>query len=153
MKLRNILIGCVALLVICAVAVAVAFAVAGPAISNIFNSIAAPITASNDFMNAVVAKDYTKAYGLVHSSQQTSFGGSSDGMKQLFSGNGWEPSAFTFSQMQSLTTGDAVVNDTGTFSGTTKYITMFLRKDGDVWKILGFNVSTTQPTAIPTSSS
>jgi hypothetical protein len=61
----------------------------------VINAVAAPITANNDFINALIAKDYTKAYAMVHPSQQTSFGGSPEGMQQTLSERGWEPSSYT----------------------------------------------------------
>src|SRR5260221_7238383 len=78
-----------------------------------FNTIAAPITTSNDFMTALIAKDYAKAYDMVIPDQQSAFGGSADGMQQLFSSKGIEPSSFTFTNINIGS--DAVVNGTGTF--------------------------------------
>lgn len=149
MKRRNLLVGCVALLVICAVVAGVGWVLVGPAILNVINAVAAANNASNVFMNTVIAKDFTKAYGMVHPSQQTSFGGSPDQMKQLFTSNDWIPSSFTSTNAQAGT--DAIVNGTGNFGGTTKYVEIDLRKDGDTWKILGFRADVNPPTVTPSS--
>src|SRR5262249_37336136 len=100
-------------------------------------------------MTAVKAQDYAKAYNMVHPSQQADFGGSPDGMKQKFSAAGWEPTTFTLTNIN--VSGDATVNGTGTFGGSQKYIYIYLRKDGDTWKILGLGINRTAPTATPTS--
>lgn len=144
---RNLIIVAVVLIVGALVCVGVVFAVAGPAISNVFNAIAAPITASNDFMNALIAKDYTKAYGMVHPSQQEAFGGDVAGMEQVLSEQGLLPSIYTFANVQIGT--DALVNGTGTFGGKTKYVYISLRKDGETWKIIGMEVNDNAPTATP----
>ncbi|MHB8625781.1 MAG: hypothetical protein ACYDBJ_01435 [Aggregatilineales bacterium] len=145
---RSIVTVIIVLVIACIALAGIAYVVAGPAIINLFNAIAAPISASNDFMNDLIAKDYTKAYSLIHPSQQANFGGSAQAMQQSFSGQ--EPSSYTFASAQTLTTGQTVVNGTGNFGGTTKYVTMFLQKDGDTWKIVQFGISDNQPTAIPT---
>src|ERR1041385_3452395 len=142
MKLRNILIGCgIVLVVICIGGAAIVY-FGGKAVVD---TIGAPITASNDFMAALIAKDYTKAYGMVIPAQQASFGGSPDGMQQLISGKGWEPTSYTFLNFQLGS--DAIVNDTGVFGGSTKYVYINLRQDGGTWKILGLDVNDTAPTA------
>ena len=115
------------------------------------NILADPLTAGNDFMNALIANDFTKAFGMVYPSQQINFGGTPDGMRQLFMGKGWTPSSFTSTGVAALTSGQVVVNGTGNFDGNIKYVTLVMENDGDAWKIAGFNVSTNQPTAIPTA--
>ena len=146
---KSILTIVIVLVVACIVVAGLAYVVAGPAISGLINAVAAPITASNDFMNALIAKDYTKAYGMVHSSQQSSFGGSPEAMQQQFSTQGLQPTTYKFANVQVGT--DALVNGTGTFGGNTKYVYISLRKDGDTWKILGLDVNDNAPTATPTS--
>jgi len=137
----------VILLIVAAVVCVGAVAVAWPAISNVVNAVAAPITASQDFMNDLIAKNYTKAYAMVHSSAQQEFGGSADAMQQLLSDNGITPSTFTFTNVQ---LGDnALVNGTGTFDGKTRYVYIILAKDGDPWKIVNIRVSDDAPTATP----
>lgn len=131
----------------------IVWVVAGPAITNLFNALAVPLSTSNDFMTAVQAKNYTTAYGMIISSQQTSFGGSADGMQQLFEGNGWEPTDYKSTNVATYTSGQTLVNGTGTFGGTTKYVSIVLQKEGDTWKIAGFSASTTPPTPEATSSS
>lgn len=144
---RTIIIVVVALILGVVVCGGIALAVAGPAISNLFNAFAAPITASNDFMNALIAKDYTKAFTMIHPEQQEAFGGDADGMEQILSEQGIEPSTFTTTNVQIGT--DALVNGTGTFNGSMKYVYVSLRKDGDTWKILGIEVNNNAPTATP----
>src|SRR5882757_3012401 len=97
---RRILTAVIVLIIACVVLGGIAYVVAGPAIGKLINAFAAPISANNDFMTALIAKDYTKAYSLIHPSQQASFGASPDGMKQMFGTNGWEPSTYTFSNIQ-----------------------------------------------------
>src|SRR5258708_462948 len=142
MKLRNILIGCGIVLVIVCIGGAAVVYFCGKTVVDAF---AAPITANNDFMNALIAKDYAKAYGLVSPSQQTAFGGSADGMKQLISSKQWEPSSYTFSNIQ-LTSG-ALINGTGSFGGTTKYVYIALQKERDTWKVAQLDVNDNAPTA------
>ncbi len=145
---RSILTVVIVLIIAAVVCVGVVFVVAGPAVSNLFNAIAAPITASNDFMNALIAKDYTKAYGMVHPSQQEAFGGDAAGLEQVLTEQGILPTTFTSTYVNII--GDAIVNGTGTFDGKMKYVYVNLRKDGDTWKILGLEVNDNAPTATPT---
>ena len=145
MKLRNVLIGCGIVLIVACIGGAVALYFGGKAVVN---TIGAPITASNDFMAALIAKDYTKAYGMVLPAQQSNFGGSADGMKQMFADKGLEPASYQFLNFQLLGS-DAIVNDTGSFGGNTKYVYVNLRQDGDAWKILGLQVNDNPPTATP----
>jgi hypothetical protein len=144
------LIRVVAILIFACIACGiVSYVVAGPAIMNVFNTLAAPLTASNDFMAALVAKDYTKAFNLVHPSQQEAFGGSPEGLEQLFTDGGLLPASYNLVYVQ--VGEDAIVNGTGVFDGATKYVYVSLRKDGDAWKILGLDINDNPPTATPTS--
>lgn len=144
---RSILTVVLVLIVAAVVCIGAVFVVAGPAIGNLVNALAAPISASQDFMNDLIAKDYTKAYGMVHPEQQESFGGSPEGMQQLLGDNNMLPSSFTFANVQVGT--DAIANGTGTFDGKTKYVHISLRKSGDTWKIIGLEVNDNAPTATP----
>ncbi len=149
---RSILTVVIVLVIACLVCGVGAYVILGPAISkavNIVADIAVPLTTSQEFMTAVTAKDYAKAYSMVHPSQQASFGGSADGMKQLFESQSMEPSTFALTNVQ--VGGDAIVNGTGTFGGASKYVYISLRKDGDTWKILGVNINDNPPTATPAS--
>src|SRR5258706_11491464 len=145
MKLRNVLIGCGIVLIVVCIGGAAAVYFGGKAVVN---TIGAPITASNDFMTALIAKDYAKAYGMVLPAQQANFGGSANGMKDKFSSAGIEPSSYTFLNFQLLGS-QAIVNDTGSVGGATKYIYINLQQDSDTWKILGFDVNDNAPTATP----
>src|SRR5260221_7901341 len=144
MKLRTILIVCGIVFVIVCIGGAAVVYFGGKAVVDAF---AAPITANNDFMNALIAKDYAKAYGMVSPSQQAAFGGSADGMQQLISSKQWEPSSYTFSNIQ-LTSG-ALINGSGSFGGSTKYIYIALQKEGGTWKITQLDVNDKAPTATP----
>src|SRR5258707_2857859 len=93
---RNILLACGVLVVICLVLVGIAFAVAGPAITKVFNAVVAPVTAANDFMTAVVAKDYTKAQGLLSADLKSKITTAGD-LKQAIIEQGGEPASFTVS--------------------------------------------------------
>ena len=137
----------IVLLIVAAVVCVGVVAIAAPSIGNLVNAIAAPITASNDFMTALVAKDYTKAYGMILPSQQEAFGGNAQGMEQVLSENGIEPTSYTFTNVQLV--GNAFVNGTGTFDGKTRYVYMSLVKDGDTWKISSIEVNDDAPTATP----
>jgi hypothetical protein len=150
---RNILMVIGALVLACIVCGVISYAVAGPAIMNVINALAAPITANNDFMTALVNKDYTKAYGMIQPSQQQKFGGSPDGLKQFITDKSMDPSSFTFTNIQitATNTTDALVNDTGVFGGKTQYVYLSLSKDGDTWKISDLQVNDNAPTATPTS--
>lgn len=145
---RNLLIVVIVLIVGALVCVGVAFAVAGPAIGNLVNALAAPISANNDFMNALIAKDYTKAYSMVHPEQQEAFGGDAAGMEQVLSEQGLLPSTYTFTNVN-IFNDQAMVNGTGLFDGKLKYVYLSLKKDGDTWKIIGLEVNDNAPTATP----
>lgn len=140
--LRNAIILIVVLVVVVG---GIVYAVLGP----VLGSLGAVTTTSNNFLTALVAKDYGKAYGMVHPSQQTSFGGSADGMQQLFTTSGLQPSAFSVTNVQVAT--DGIASGSGTFDGTTKYFHVDMRKDGDTWKVIGFFASPNPPTATPSS--
>jgi len=146
---RSIVTVVLVLIVAVVICGGLAYVIVGPAISTAFNSVAAPISANNDFMNALIAKDYTKAYGLIHSTQQNSFGGSPQGMQKVFSAKGWAPSSYTFANIQVGT--DAIANGSAVFNGATQYVYISLRKDGDAWKILGLDINGNAPTATPSS--
>jgi hypothetical protein len=146
MKLRNILIGCVIVLIIACIGGAAALYFGGKAVVDAFGP---PITASNDFMAALIAKDYAKAYSMGAPALQADFGGSPDGMKQAFVDKGLEPTAWTFANIH--ITSDADVNGTGTFGGNMKYVYMTLHKDGDTWKIQHLQINDNAPTPTPAS--
>ena len=147
---RNIVVVIIVLIVACIVCGVVGYVVVGPSIMNVVNTLAAPLVTGNDFMTAVTAQDYTKAYGLVHPSQQATFGGSPEGMKQLFADRQLQSSSFALSNVQ-VGTG-AKVSGTGTFSGNSKYVYLYLEKDGDAWKIARIEVNDDAPTATPAGS-
>lgn len=146
---RTILTIIVALIVACAVCGIVAYVVVGPSITKVFNTVVAPLTAGNDFMTALVAKDYPKAYAMISPAQQASFGGSPDGLKETLASKGMEPSSFSLNNFQFNDT-DAIVNGTGSFSGNTKYVYLYLKKEGDNWKVNGMDINDNPPTATPT---
>src|SRR5262249_32591867 len=130
-----------------------AYVIIGPSVANVFNAIAAPITTSQDFMTALVAKDYAKAYGLVDPSQQAAFGGSADGLQKALSDRGMLPTTFTFTNF-SLGTNGSIVNGKGTFNGATKYVYTTLLKSGDnTYKVGQLDVNDNAPTATPPSGS
>ncbi|MBI1281603.1 MAG: hypothetical protein GC179_25980 [Anaerolineaceae bacterium] len=41
------------------------------------------------------------------------------------------------------------MNGTGTFGGAQKYVYIYLRKDGDTWKIIGIEVNNNAPPQHP----
>jgi len=140
------------LIVILVILAALAYVLIGPAITGVVNSLSGATTANNDFMNAVVAKDFAKAYSMIDPAQQAAFGGSADGVQQLFASAGGPPSSYTFSSVATTTTLDAaVVVDSGNFGGTTKYISLILQKHGTTWNIAGLTITNSPPTAIPTA--
>lgn len=147
---RNILIGCGVLIFVCLVVVGIAFAVAGPSITKIFNAVAAPLTAGNDFMTAIVAKDYTKAQGMLSTDLKSQLA-TGDALKQVVVQLGGEPSNFTANGFN-LSGTTAQVNGTSLVNGTTIYISLVLTQEGDTWKIAGFHGSATPPTATPSGS-
>jgi hypothetical protein len=146
---RSIVTVIIVLIVACVVCGVVGYFVVGPSVMNVVNTFAAPLTTSNDFMTALTTKDYAKAYGLVHPSQQEAFGGSPEGMQQKLDSGGMLPTTFALTNIQIGT--DAIVNGTGTFNGNQKYVYISLRKDGDNWKIIGLDVNDNAPTATPAS--
>jgi len=101
-------------------------------------------------MTAIVAKDYTKAQGMLSSDLRSKIT-TGDDLKQAIVEQGGEPTSFTasgfnFSDNAALVTGTAQVN------GSPLYITMALAKEGDTWKISGYKGSTTPPTPAPTGT-
>lgn len=138
----------IVLLIVAAVVCVGVIAIAAPSIGNLVNAIAAPISSSNDFMTDLIAKDYTKAFALIHPSQKEAFGNDADGMEQILSDQGITPSSYTSTNVQ--VGSDALVNGTGTFDGKTRYVYISLSKDGDTWKIIGIQVNDNAPTATPT---
>src|SRR5258708_13042188 len=91
---RTILTIFLVLIVLCVVCVVGVLVVAGPAVSNLINAATAPISASNDFMNAVMANDYAKAYGMIDPSQQSAYGGSAEGLNQTLTHTRLVPTKF-----------------------------------------------------------
>jgi hypothetical protein len=146
MKLKNIVIGCAVLLVIACIAGGAFVVFGGKALLDTFGP---PVTASNDFMTALTAKAYAKAYGMILPSQQAAFGGSPEGLQQLITDKQWSPSSFSLPSVH-VGTG-AQVNGTGVFGGATRYVYITLGKDGDAWKISSLEVSDNAPTPTPAS--
>ena len=145
---RNILFVIIGLILACLVCVGVAFAVIGPSIVNVFNTVAAPLTISQSFMDALITKDYNKAFGLTHPSLRASYGSDPDGFQLWITSRGWQPSSVTLSNVH-IVNNSALVNGTGTFSGSTQHIYIALQKDGDTWKITSLDVNSNPPTASP----
>ncbi len=136
---RNILIIVGVLVLACVVCVGGAFIVAGPAIGNVFNSVVGITTSATDFMTALKNNDYTKAYNMVVAEQQQSFGGSPDGMQQLFESKGWnEPTNWTFSNTNVNNDQAVLSGDVNFKAGGSKRLEVNLKKSGDTWKIMGF---------------
>jgi len=142
---RNILIVVAVLVIGCIVCVGAAFALTGGAILTVFNAVVAPITASTDFMTAVKNNDYAKAYSMVDSAQQQAFGGSAQGMQQLFQDNSWNDPVSWDLHNTNINNDQAVVWGNVTYqSGGAKQMEVNLRKIGDAWKVMGFGPSTRQ---------
>ena len=147
---RNILLACGVIVVICVVLAVIAFLVAGPSIGKLVNAVVAPVTAANDFMTAVVAKDYTKAQTQLSADLKSQIA-TGDALKQFVMQLGGELSSFN-SNGYNLSGTTAQVSGTGLVNGTTVYITLVLTQEGDTWKIAGIHGSTTPPTSTPTGS-
>jgi hypothetical protein len=143
MTKRTILIIVGVLALACVACVVIAGVITGGAVFAVLNVFGKPVTdTANDFMVAVKNNDYVKAYNLVIPEQQTSFGGSPDGMKDLFQRNNWaDPVDWTFTNFN-VTDNEAVVTGTVTLKGNVKNnVRIDLRNPGNQWKILGFGLT------------
>ncbi len=116
----------------------------GPSVS----SLASARSTGNDFMNALQSNDYTKAFEMITPSYQSVFN-EPVAMKNAFTGAGWEPSSFSISRAELAPSGKTVVNGMGTFSGATKFFTIFMLKAGDTWQVTGYMTENNPPTPIP----
>ncbi len=146
----------IGLIVACLICAGVVYVVIRPAISAVGNVITAMTTAktnSDTFMNAIVAKDYTKAFGLVATSAQGTFGGSPSGMQTMIEGQNEEPTSYTYQGVNATTDANnqlvVLINGTGSFNGTTRYVYLQLQQDGNDYKVTNYTVNDTAPTATP----
>lgn len=134
---------CLAIAVIaCIVLGVIAMVVAGPAITSIFNATTALVDTSTKFMTALKDQKYDQAYALISSDQQTNFGGSADGLKQLIEGNNWgKPASWNFTSFN-MNNNDGVVGGDVTFSGDAnkKTLQIVLRKVNDTWNVSGLSI-------------
>jgi hypothetical protein len=136
---RRILIIVIILALACIVCVGGVLVIGGPAIGNVFNSVVGITTSATDFMTALKNNDYTKAYSLVVEDQQQAFGGSPDGMQQLFQQNGWsEPTNWTFNSTNVNNDQATLAGDVNFKSGGSKRLAVHLRNSGGTWKVMGF---------------
>lgn len=139
--MRKILIILGAVVLACVILTGLALVVAGPAISNIFNSTAALGDTGNKFMTALKSEDYTTAFGMVLPAQQSALGGSADGLKQLLENGGvskpenWNFTSFNINNDQGQVSGNV------TYSGNvTKTLSLVMTKSGDSWLIAGLSI-------------
>src|SRR5579859_2909748 len=138
--LPNIILFVVIVVVLLVAAVAFVF---GPA-----NSLAAARSVGSDFMSALQANDFTTVYGMINSTYQAAFGSAAE-MQTEFTNAGWVPSSFTLTQAQVVPSGKTVVSGTGIFAGATKYVSIYMLKDGSTFKVVGFIPEDNPPTAVP----
>jgi hypothetical protein len=141
--LRNIIIGVLVALFACVLCIGVVFAVTGGAILNAVNGLQVVGDRANEFMTALKADDYNKAYSLVVKEQQQAFGGSPEGMQGVLEGLHLnDPSDWKFPQFNAQNN-QAIVSGTATFKdGSSKEIRVDLQKSGDTWYILGYGPNT-----------
>src|SRR5579859_2804408 len=70
-----------------------------PAVTTVDELTAAAVSEVNDFMSALIAKDYVKAFQMIHPSQQIAFGGSPLAMRLVLEAKGLEATSFTLTNI------------------------------------------------------
>ena len=93
---RNIVIGLIALVLLCACGCVGLFVVTGGAIANVFTQVAAPATVGATFMTDIIAADYDKAYALCTPALQRELGSSAALGKRIGDARA-QPVSFSFS--------------------------------------------------------
>jgi hypothetical protein len=137
---RNIIIGLVALIVLCVCGTVCTLAVAGPAIANIFGQVAAPSAVGVQFLTNIAAGDYDKAYALCSPALQRALGSPAALGKRIGDANA-KPTAWTFSSTN-LTNDRLELSGTATFTGgRSGTVSLAIIKVGGDWKVDAFNLT------------
>lgn len=98
----------------------------------------------NDFMTALKGGDYETAYSLFHPNLQQEVGAAAD-LQVMIESNAAQPKDWSFSSVNTTTDADQVT--TAKLDGNVTYqdgksgvVTIELVQDGEVWKIISFNL-------------
>lgn len=99
----------------------------------------------NDFMTALRDGNYETAYSLLHPDLQKVIGAAAD-LQKGCEDNAAQPKDWSFSSVNTTTDADkattAKLEGNVTYQdGKTGVVTLELVQDGDVWKIISFNLT------------
>lgn len=95
---------------------------------------------ANVWMELIVANDWEEAYEQITEDQQESFGGSPEGMEELFASKRWDKTtAFELTEADEKENGTLVIG-TADINGVTYNIEVSVVNDDDGTAILGFAV-------------
>ena len=136
---RNIIIGLVALGLLCICGCVLIFGVFGASIGTLFSQIAAPAAVGTEFMQAVQSGEWNKAYSLCTPSLQSELGSASALGKRITDGRA-QPTSFTVSNTN-LNNDRLEITGTANFTGgRTGNFELVITKSGNDWKVAGFNL-------------
>ena len=137
---RNIIIGLIALVLLCACGCVGLFAVTGGAIGTIFTQVAAPAAVGATFMTDIVAGDYDKAYALCTPALQNALG-SPAGLGKRIGDARAQPVSFSFSNTN-LNNDRLELSGTAAFAGgRSGTVSLAIVKVGSDWKVDAFNLT------------
>ena len=137
---RNIIIGLVALVLLCVCGCGALFVVTGGAIGTIFTQVAAPSAVGVQFLTATAAGDYTTAYGLCTPALQGLLGSPAGLGKRISDANAL-PVSWSFSSTN-LTNNRLDLGGTATFAGgRSGTVALVILKEGSDWKVDAFNLT------------
>jgi len=136
---RNIIIGLIALVVLCVCGCGAVFAISGGAIASVFSNVAAPAAVGTAFMTDLVAGNDSQAYALCTPALQNSLGSSANFTQRIDSSQA-RPTSWTFSNT-SLNNNRTDLTGTANFvGGRTGTVSIAVVKVGNDWKVDAFNL-------------
>jgi hypothetical protein len=137
---RNIIIGLIALVLLCVCGCGGLFVLTGGAIGTIFTQVAAPTAVGVQFLTNMEAGDYAKAYALCTPALQGVLG-SPAGLGKRISDAHAQPTSWSFGN-SNLNNDRLELSGTGTFSGgRSGTVSLVIVKAGSEWKVDGFNLT------------
>ena len=137
---RNIVIGLIALVALCACGGCAALALTGGAIGNLVSNVAAPAAVGTAFMADLVAGNDSQAYALCTPALQSQLGSSANFTKRIDSGQA-RPTSWSFSNT-SLNNNRTDLTGTAEFAnGRSGTVSIAVVKVGNDWKVDAFNLT------------
>jgi hypothetical protein len=137
---RNIIIGLIALVLLCVCACGGLFVVTGGAIATVFTQVGAPSAIGGEFLTAINLDDYAKAYSLCTPALQGELG-SPAGLGQRITNGNAKPASWSISN-SNLNNNHLEMSGTATFTnGRTGTFSLVILKDGSDWKVDAFNLT------------